>query len=114
MFEDEDHITIVMPLLKSNLKEYIKARKEPLSEEEAKAIFRMIADAVDHCHSNGIMHCDLKLENILVNYRSKSFKITDLCLTDFGLSSEMSPKLSHKDRCGTMAYMAPEMLRYNE
>ena len=63
-------------------------RKTPLSEDEVRSIFQMIVKGVDACHQKGIMHCDLKLDNILLNVDSSN-KISDLCIADFGLSSEI-------------------------
>lgn len=60
-----------------------------LTEEESRHIFKKIARGVEHCHAKGIMHCDLKLENILVNVGEDGSTITDLCIADFGLSSEI-------------------------
>ena len=48
----------------------------------------MIAEGVHHCHNNRIIHCDLKLENILVNYDEDSMEVTELCISDFGLYSK--------------------------
>ncbi|OLY79953.1 Serine/threonine protein kinase KIN1 [Smittium mucronatum] len=39
-----------------------------VSEEEAKLLFKPIADAISYCHSYSIIHRDLKLENLLIDY----------------------------------------------
>ena len=38
-----------------------------MSEYEARRIFRQMVSAVDHMHQRGVVHRDLKLENILLN-----------------------------------------------
>ena len=38
-----------------------------LSEYEARRMFRQMVSAVDHLHQMGVVHRDLKLENILLN-----------------------------------------------
>jgi serine/threonine protein kinase len=66
---------------------------------EAVALFREIAVALVHAHDKGILHCDLKPANILLDNDKKPR------LADFGqsrLTNEMSPAL------GTLFYMAPE------
>lgn len=66
---------------------------------EAVSIFREVAVALVHAHDKGILHCDLKPANILLDHEHKPR------LADFGqsrLTNEMSPAL------GTLFYMAPE------
>jgi serine/threonine protein kinase len=49
-------------------------------EEEAKSVFAQIIDGVSYCHSKGITHNDLKLENILFSNSSKKIvKVIILC-----------------------------------
>ena len=38
-----------------------------MSEKEARRVFHQILAAVEYCHNNGIVHRDLKLENILIH-----------------------------------------------
>ena len=40
--------------------------KGKLSENDARILFVQMVTAVDYCHSRGIIHRDLKLENILL------------------------------------------------
>ena len=61
-----------------------------------------------YCHSKKIYHRDIKAENILVNQKTLQTKITD-----FGFANVFVDDLKN-DRmntvCGTVAYMAPEIL----
>jgi eukaryotic-like serine/threonine-protein kinase len=71
----------------------------PLPVEEAVELFRGIAIGLVHAHGKGVLHCDLKPANILLDQDNKPR------LADFGqsrLSNEQTPAL------GTMFYMAPE------
>lgn len=57
------------------------------------------------------MHCDIKLENILVNVaKDGSDKIADLCIADFGLSSVIQQLTAGIESRGSLPYMAPEQL----
>ena len=68
MFENDLIIVLVLPLMSMSLKAYMLQRVEsPLQEPEVCRIFQMIANGIEYCHRQGVVHCDLKLDNILVN-----------------------------------------------
>jgi hypothetical protein len=71
----------------------------PLSAAEAVDLFREIAIGLVHAHGKGVLHCDLKPGNILLDHDNKPR------LADFGQS-----RLSHEQipALGTLFYMAPE------
>lgn len=85
-------------------------RKGHLSEDETRKYIRQIVSAVDHLHKSGIIHRDLKVENLLLDSNM------DIKLIDFGLSNEEfvqvdEGKLLHcNTQCGSPAYAAPELL----
>ncbi|MCC6123449.1 MAG: protein kinase [Pirellulales bacterium] len=71
----------------------------PLPVDAAVEMFREVAIGLVHAHGKGVLHCDLKPANILLDQDNKPR------LADFGqsrLSNEQMPAL------GTMFYMAPE------
>lgn len=49
-------------------------------EAQASKYIAQLASAVNHCHKNGIIHRDIKLENVMLG------KNNELKLIDFGLS----------------------------
>lgn len=76
-----------------------RLRSGPMSTPEAVALFREVVLGLSHAHNKGILHCDLKPGNILLNEDGEPR------LADFGqarLPDEHSPAL------GTWFYMAPE------
>ncbi|MHC4400732.1 MAG: serine/threonine protein kinase [Planctomycetota bacterium] len=76
-----------------------RLRAGPLAVSEAVEVFRDVATGLVHAHGKGVLHCDLKPANILLDQDQKPR------LADFGqsrLSHEQAPAL------GTLFYMAPE------
>lgn len=60
---------------------------------------------MDYLHSNGIVHRDLKLENILLDER-KQVKIADFGFSNFIEQDDQMLKTS----CGSPCYAAPEIV----
>lgn len=110
-YESPDYLLIVLPRMMCSLADFLDKRKTRLSEDEAREIFRMIVSGADYCQYKGVIHRDLKLENILVNY-DDDMRITELCLADFGLCHDLfNEMIAGKDTCGTLPYMAPELFK---
>ncbi|XP_060627731.2 testis-specific serine/threonine-protein kinase 5-like isoform X2 [Anolis sagrei] len=117
MYRNNKRTYLVLELAsRGDLLEHINAtsdrRELPgLEEEEARRLFRQIVSAVAHCHNVGIVHRDLKCENILLDERGF------IKLTDFGFANRYSLKNSLMSTfCGSVAYTAPEILmskKYN-
>jgi serine/threonine protein kinase len=70
-----------------------------MSEKDIAAFFRDTAQGLDYLHKHGIVHQDIKPDNILIDDDG------NYVLTDFGISNQTSAK---KDTQGTPAYMGPE------
>eukprot|EP01022_Parablepharisma_sp_SALTPOND_P002697 TRINITY_DN110_c0_g1_i1.p3 TRINITY_DN110_c0_g1~~TRINITY_DN110_c0_g1_i1.p3 ORF type:complete len:372 (-),score=43.99 TRINITY_DN110_c0_g1_i1:2968-4083(-) len=76
----------------------------PLNEKIARFYFWQIMDAVENLHEKGIIHRDIKPQNILLgeNFEAK--------LADFGLASRAKDEEITSAK-GTLSYMPPEALR---
>jgi serine/threonine protein kinase len=95
---DDDHIYIIMEYCGSDLFDSILNPNLNLNQSQIKALFTMICYAIRHCHSNNIIHGDIKPENF-------GFYQGKLKLFDFGLS-QFADKVTR--RGGTRQYIAPE------
>jgi len=84
------------------------ASSNGLTEEAARYFFDHIADAIRYLHSKGIVHRDIKLENILLDENYNPL------ICDFGLSRKLSEigfiTNDIRDRVGTVHCMSPELL----
>ncbi|EIW55735.1 Pkinase-domain-containing protein [Trametes versicolor FP-101664 SS1] len=80
------------------------AEKGRLEEEETRVFFGQLCLAVAYVHEKGIVHRDLKLENVLLDERCR------VKLGDFGFTREFERGTLLETFCGTTGYAAPEML----
>ncbi|KAJ0240092.1 Protein kinase domain-containing protein [Hirschfeldia incana] len=84
-----------------------KVTKGRLRQGVARSYFQQLISSVAFCHSRGVYHRDLKLENLLLDDEG------NLKVSDFGLSI-VSEQLRQdgicQTFCGTPAYLAPEVL----
>ena len=106
-FECEKYMLIIMEYISGgNLQNFVKKRRK-LCEKTAKILFRQIIQGIRYIHSRGIVHRDIKLENILLDLNN----IIKIC--DFGVGKLIKPNTILKNQCGTPVYMAPEILKGN-
>ena len=83
----------------------LKKRKK-LTPKEVKYFMLQILSAVQHIHSNRIIHRDLKMGNIFIN------KNMQLKIGDFGLATKLEfPEEKKRTVCGTPNYIAPEIIQ---
>lgn len=84
--------------------------REILPVETALDICRWLAEAIDYANGKGIIHCDIKPGNIMVESASDG-SAADARLLDFGLARHVDPARSASSSgkiSGTPGYMAPE------
>lgn len=82
----------------------IDSLKGGMDEITAKKLLMQLCLTVRACHLNGVVHRDIKLENILID------DDLHLYLCDFGLATFITDTLLD-DYCGSTAYTAPEVLQ---
>ena len=103
----ENSVCLVMNYVPGvELFQYVAERKR-LDEKETGRILKQLLLAIDYLHRNGIVHRDLKLENILLENMPTGPKIT---LIDFGLAKIAGKGSLLTTRCGSEEYAAPEII----
>ena len=107
-FQEEEYIYLMMEYLEGcTLKQYIK-NNENISEDNARIIIKQLLTALSYLHYTcDICHRDVKPENIMFKEKND---INHLKLLDFGLSLDSFESKKHLENCGTLVYMAPELL----
>jgi serine/threonine protein kinase/Ca2+-binding EF-hand superfamily protein len=105
LYETKDKVYIVMEMLKGGeLFERIVGRPR-FSEEDIAKLLRPLLESVAYMHDLGIVHRDIKPENILCGEN-----LDDVKIADFGLSKMIMPNEKMMQACGTLSYVAPEVL----
>ncbi len=106
--QDQGSLFLVMPLLEgANLREWI--RRESLELGETLEIAAQIAEALDYSHARGIVHRDVKPENVMVSREGDRPRVR---VMDFGLALrwDESRLTGSGGFVGTVAYMSPEQV----
>ncbi len=107
-FENSEYIYIVMEYISGGtLNQYIKNHYFYISESEAANIISQIGNGLKYLHNYGIVHRDLKTDNIMLTKNNENGIIK---IMDFGLSKIVGPKEGLIDGYGTLNYCAPEVL----
>uniref|UniRef100_A0A6U0K1E1 Aurora kinase n=1 Tax=Percolomonas cosmopolitus TaxID=63605 RepID=A0A6U0K1E1_9EUKA len=79
-------------------------RSKRFSEKRSSHYIEDVAKALQYCHSKSVIHRDIKPENLLLG------KQGDVKLCDFGWSIQTEEGQRRSTMCGTLDYLAPEMV----
>ena len=103
--DDEGVYYIVMELIEGiTLKEYI-SKKGKLSIKEATSIAIQVSMGLEAAHSHGIVHRDVKPQNIIISTDGK------VKVTDFGIARAASSNTISSNVMGSVHYSSPEQVR---
>ena len=112
VYQTATHTYIVSEIVNGGeLQDYVLNCKR-LNEDDAALVIFYLLKAIEYIHSCGIIHRDLKPENVLISARTENdMKIIDnVKLIDFGLARMTIPGQILLSQCGTLSFIAPEVL----
>jgi len=123
-YEDYENIYLIMERAAGGELHQVLAQQRslqmPLPERWVCAVIRQCLQAISYVHSQGIMHKDLKSENIMLLYAtdvSDPNAAPHPVLIDLGIAELFHARLGRRARCtvvaGTPTHMAPEVWRGN-
>ena len=109
--QDERSGSISMEYIDGETLSNLRAEKDSgvFAPEEIATWISQVCDALDYAHNRaGVIHCDLKPANLMVNERG------DLKITDFGIARQLTDSASRltleRGPSGTLVYMSPQQL----
>ena len=104
--------------LRQCVNKYLKMYNKTFSEEIIQYLMKQIIEALKYLHGKHIMHRDLKLDNILVNFKDENDKSVlnmygaEVKIIDFGFAAHVDKKQDlHKSVLGSPMYMDPKLLK---
>ncbi|XP_043506038.1 testis-specific serine/threonine-protein kinase 4-like [Polistes fuscatus] len=108
--ETTHRVYIIMEYAENGSLLDIIRRDTYIDESRSRRWFRQLLDAVDYCHERGVVHRDIKCENLLMDIN------LNIKLSDFGFArGHMKPKNGttplSETFCGSYAYASPEILK---
>jgi serine/threonine/tyrosine protein kinase RAD53 len=105
-FEDSQSYYLIMDYVGGgDLMDFV-LENGPIPEDASREVVKQVLLAVDYVHGLGISHRDIKPDNILIAQDSPVV----VKVSDFGLAKIAQTGTFLKTFCGTLAYLAPEVL----
>jgi serine/threonine protein kinase len=105
-FEEDGNAYLVMDFVNGKGLDEVIAEKRRLAEREVLDWARQLMDALAHCHENGVIHRDVKPQNVMITWEGQAV------LVDFGLAKLADPRDPRTRTAmrglGTPEYAPPE------
>lgn len=113
VFEEETELIIIMELVEGDHMLGFLLKKKQLPEGQIKKLFYGVCLATRAIHAKGMVHRDIKMENILIvedGTGNPPCKLTDFGLSHF-VDKIQSEEFTSIKNCGTPGYIAPELVQ---
>jgi tRNA A-37 threonylcarbamoyl transferase component Bud32 len=104
LFQNDMRLYFVMPFIRGGELYKVFTQSKRFKEETVIFYAAQMAVAIGYLHSKGIVHRDLKLENILIDQDGY------IKIIDYGLAKILTEDQEATSFCGTPEYLAPEMV----
>ncbi len=107
VYESAKHIYLVTELIEGKKVFHKNLQYKP---HEICNIVESLFSALVYFKEKGIAHRDIKPGNLLLKYKDKPLHLNEIKILDFGLATYFSKKTHIFNLCGTVGYVAPEIL----
>ena len=104
LFQNDLRLYFVMPFIRGGELYKVFQAEKRFKEEVVKFYSAQMIIAIGYLHLKGIVHRDLKLENILIDQDGY------IKIIDYGLAKMLDENQESTSFCGTPEYLAPEMI----
>jgi calcium-dependent protein kinase len=86
----------------------LRSSAKPQTEAFIAKLISQLLAVLCYCHARGILHCDIKPENMMLTRPRGKYELPDCKVIDFGLTHRIDTPT--RDFVGTPSYMAPEIV----
>jgi len=106
--DDDGTVFLVMELVPGHTLRDVVSKESPMAPSRALALLEPVVSALASAHRNGLIHRDVKPENVLIADDGR------VKVADFGLAKAISAETQHTATqgvlIGTVSYLAPELV----
>jgi calcium/calmodulin-dependent protein kinase I len=109
-FVDQSKVYLITELLRGGALLEAVLEQGHYSEADARTVFRQLIMAIQYLHSQGVVHRDVKLDNLLL---VSPGDISRIKIADFGFAKKLQGGRGNAMQtvCGTSGYIAPEVIQ---
>ena len=107
--ENDNFVFIILEYIQDgSILDFIIKNTTTINEAVIASIVAQLATALQYLHNHGVIHRDIKCENVLISFQTGQPEIK---IIDFGLSVIKGEQQKCIEMCGSIGYVAPEIIR---